>query len=169
MNNKIQRIIVGSMVISMVYFLSCSQKSTSTSKIPENYHAAKVGGMPTQYLLMRFHYQQDSITLQQVKQYEGKIPLHSQKMEGAEYRLLMLDSLDQEIFVRYFPTPGITYYDQADSTGKIINGGQVFLPEGLVELKIPCFHNLYTLKMISPLGKTMWQIERKNLIEAIIE
>src|SRR4030042_1805427 len=113
--------------ISLILSVSCCHKNTSTSEIPKQYSPRQVGGAPTEYLLLRFHFKQDSVTLLQIKQYPGKMPLVFQKLEGEDYQLLLLDSLEHQLFVCYFPAPGKRYYDQVDSTGKNLSGGQVIL------------------------------------------
>lgn len=167
MLNSIQNIFFISIFICLIFSVSCCHKNTSTSEIPKRYSPRQVGGAPTDYLLLRFHFKQDSVTLLHVKQYAGKMPLVSQKLEGEDYQLLLLDSLEHQLFVYYFPAPGKRYYDQVDSTGKYLSGGQVILPESTLELKIPFFQNLQTLKMISPGQKIIWQTSRGYIMEAI--
>ena len=167
MITKFQNILLDGFLFILIFSFSCGHKNTSTSEIPKQYSPQQVEGVPNEFLLFRFHFKQDSVTLLQIKRYSGKMPQVPQKLEGEDYQLLLLDSLDRQLFVRYFPAPGKRYYDQADSTGKNLSGGQVILPESTMELKIPFFQNLQILKMISPQQIIIWQTNREYINEAI--
>ncbi len=160
-----KNILWGGIVFFLIYPLSCCQKTHSTSETPETYSPQSVGEQPTEYLVLRFHFVHDSVAVKQVRKYFGKLPGKSQKIEGEDFQLVLLDSLNQKLFTRYFPTPGNTYYDQIDSSGTNLSGGQITFPESILELKVPYFTHLRTLKMISPQQKIIWQAELKNILK----
>jgi len=155
----------GGILFFLIYSLSGCEKTRHTSEIPEKYSPQSVGEQPTEYLVLRFYFVKDSVNVQQVRVYPGKLPVKSQKIEGEDFKLVLLDSLNQKLFVRYFPTPGKTYYDQIDSSSTNLSGGQITFPESILELKVPYFTHLRTLKMISPQQKIIWQAELKSILK----
>jgi len=150
-----------------IFAFACCHKNSNTPETPKEFSPRQAEESPTEYLLLRFQFRQDSVTLKKVKKYTGKVPLVSQKLDGEDYQLLLLDSQEKKLFVYHFQAPGKRYYDQLDSTGKNLSGGEIIIPESILELKIPFFKNLQTLKMISPQQKIIWQTSRGYIMEAI--